>query len=154
MWIPSAVITKVCSRRGLDLTAEHRLQLHHLLQESVCWHWQLLALGWWLQTHAWWGADHASSGQREDVLGLVRPVFNTFQPYLMCYVTAHKAMKNGKSPVVIDNTNIHAWEMKPYVMMVGEALIYCFYMLGCDIYDMICLKWFLTWLKIITSIFP
>ncbi|KAH0625065.1 hypothetical protein JD844_033123 [Phrynosoma platyrhinos] len=28
-----------------------------------------------------------------------------------------KAMKNGKSPVIIDNTNIHAWEMKPYVIM-------------------------------------
>uniref|UniRef100_A0A8B9S882 Uncharacterized protein n=1 Tax=Apteryx owenii TaxID=8824 RepID=A0A8B9S882_APTOW len=28
-------------------------------------------------------------------------------------------MKNGKSPV-IDNTNIHAWEMKPYVMMARE----------------------------------
>ncbi|XP_025964631.1 NEDD4-binding protein 2-like 1 isoform X1 [Dromaius novaehollandiae] len=31
-----------------------------------------------------------------------------------------KAMKNGKSPVIIDNTNIHAWEMKPYVMMARE----------------------------------
>ncbi|XP_009576585.1 PREDICTED: NEDD4-binding protein 2-like 1 [Fulmarus glacialis] len=31
---------------------------------------------------------------------------------------AHKAMKNGKSPVIIDNTNIHAWEMK-----LGKALI-------------------------------
>uniref|UniRef100_A0A8B9IQ73 Uncharacterized protein n=1 Tax=Anser cygnoides TaxID=8845 RepID=A0A8B9IQ73_ANSCY len=29
-------------------------------------------------------------------------------------------MKNGKSPVIIDNTNIHAWEMKPYVMMARE----------------------------------
>ncbi|XP_042649298.1 NEDD4-binding protein 2-like 1 isoform X2 [Tyto alba] len=33
---------------------------------------------------------------------------------------ALKAMKNGKSPVIIDNTNIHAWEMKPYVMMARE----------------------------------
>ncbi|XP_048790566.1 NEDD4-binding protein 2-like 1 [Lagopus muta] len=33
---------------------------------------------------------------------------------------ARKAMKNGKSPVIIDNTNIHAWEMKPYVMMARE----------------------------------
>ncbi|KAM9389142.1 NEDD4-binding protein 2-like 1 [Phaethornis superciliosus] len=33
---------------------------------------------------------------------------------------AHKAMKNGKSLVIIDNTNIHAWEMKPYVMMARE----------------------------------
>ncbi|XP_078513281.1 NEDD4-binding protein 2-like 1 [Lissotriton helveticus] len=30
---------------------------------------------------------------------------------------AKKAMKNGKSPIIIDNTNIHAWEMKPYVLM-------------------------------------
>uniref|UniRef100_A0A8B9PQB2 Uncharacterized protein n=1 Tax=Apteryx owenii TaxID=8824 RepID=A0A8B9PQB2_APTOW len=34
---------------------------------------------------------------------------------------ADKVMKNGKSPV-IDNTNIHAWEMKPYVMMPGAML--------------------------------
>ncbi|XP_062983052.1 NEDD4-binding protein 2-like 1 [Elgaria multicarinata webbii] len=33
---------------------------------------------------------------------------------------ARKAMKNGKSPVIIDNTNIHAWEMKPYVIMAHE----------------------------------
>uniref|UniRef100_A0A663F8Y2 NEDD4 binding protein 2 like 1 n=1 Tax=Aquila chrysaetos chrysaetos TaxID=223781 RepID=A0A663F8Y2_AQUCH len=33
---------------------------------------------------------------------------------------AHKAMKNGKSPIIIDNTNIHAWEMKPYVLMARE----------------------------------
>ncbi|NXP43854.1 N42L1 protein, partial [Heliornis fulica] len=33
---------------------------------------------------------------------------------------AHKAMKNGKSPVIIDNTNIQAWEMKPYVLMARE----------------------------------
>ncbi|OXB58069.1 hypothetical protein ASZ78_008409 [Callipepla squamata] len=55
--------------------------------------------------------------------------------YLMCYIAARKAMKNGKSPVIIDNTNIHAWEMKPYVMMVGKAMIYCFYVLNCDIHE-------------------
>ncbi|NWU13190.1 N42L1 protein, partial [Cephalopterus ornatus] len=33
---------------------------------------------------------------------------------------ARKAMKKGKSPVIIDNTNIHAWEMKPYVIMARE----------------------------------
>uniref|UniRef100_A0ACB8FGZ7 Uncharacterized protein n=1 Tax=Sphaerodactylus townsendi TaxID=933632 RepID=A0ACB8FGZ7_9SAUR len=42
-----------------------------------------------------------------------------------CLEDAHKwnqkrAMKNGKSPVIIDNTNIHAWEMKPYVIMALE----------------------------------
>lgn len=55
----------------------------------------------------------------------------------MCYIAARKAMKNGKSPVIIDNTNIHAWEMKPYVMMVGKALICCFYMPSYDIYKVI-----------------
>lgn len=55
----------------------------------------------------------------------------------MCYIAARKAMKNGKSPVIIDNTNIHAWEMKPYVMMVGKAPIPCFHMPGYDIYKVI-----------------
>ncbi|ETE68378.1 NEDD4-binding protein 2-like 1, partial [Ophiophagus hannah] len=31
-----------------------------------------------------------------------------------------KAMKKGKSPIIIDNTNIHAWEMKPYAIMALE----------------------------------
>lgn len=72
----------------------------------------------------------------------------------MCYIAARKAMKNGKSPVIIDNTNIHAWEMKPYVMMVGKAPIPCFHMPGYDIYKVIWLKRFFTWLKIFTSVFP
>uniref|UniRef100_A0A8C7E704 NEDD4-binding protein 2-like 1 n=1 Tax=Naja naja TaxID=35670 RepID=A0A8C7E704_NAJNA len=33
---------------------------------------------------------------------------------------AGKAMKKGKSPIIIDNTNIHAWEMKPYAIMALE----------------------------------
>ncbi|XP_069495365.1 NEDD4-binding protein 2-like 1 [Ambystoma mexicanum] len=33
---------------------------------------------------------------------------------------AKRAMKKGKSPIIIDNTNIHAWEMKPYVLMARE----------------------------------
>lgn len=28
-------------------------------------------------------------------------------------------MDDGRSPIIIDNTNIQAWEMKPYVQMVG-----------------------------------
>lgn len=28
-------------------------------------------------------------------------------------------MQDGRSPIIIDNTNIQAWEMKPYVKMVG-----------------------------------
>ncbi|XP_073899681.1 NEDD4-binding protein 2-like 1 isoform X2 [Castor canadensis] len=30
---------------------------------------------------------------------------------------ARKAMRNGISPIIIDNTNLHAWEMKPYAVM-------------------------------------
>ncbi|XP_044524209.1 NEDD4-binding protein 2-like 1 isoform X3 [Gracilinanus agilis] len=33
---------------------------------------------------------------------------------------ARKAMRNGTSPIIIDNTNLHAWEMKPYAVMVGR----------------------------------
>ncbi|KAK1168153.1 NEDD4-binding protein 2-like 1 isoform X1 [Acipenser oxyrinchus oxyrinchus] len=33
---------------------------------------------------------------------------------------ARSAMEEGLSPVIIDNTNIHAWEMKPYVNMALE----------------------------------
>ncbi|NXY46921.1 N42L1 protein, partial [Ceuthmochares aereus] len=29
---------------------------------------------------------------------------------------AHKAVKNGKSPVIIHNTNVHSWEMKLFVI--------------------------------------
>jgi hypothetical protein len=38
-------------------------------------------------------------------------------------VTARKAMRNGISPIIIDNTNLHAWEMKPYAVMVGRSII-------------------------------
>ncbi|KAG8452811.1 hypothetical protein GDO86_004558 [Hymenochirus boettgeri] len=30
---------------------------------------------------------------------------------------ARKAMNKGKTPIIIDNTNIQAWEMKPYAVM-------------------------------------
>lgn len=33
---------------------------------------------------------------------------------------AEKAMKLGKSPVIIDNTNLNFWEMKPYVLAALE----------------------------------
>ncbi|XP_051881471.1 NEDD4-binding protein 2-like 1 isoform X2 [Pristis pectinata] len=33
---------------------------------------------------------------------------------------AKSAMRQGKSPIIIDNTNIQAWEMKPYVVMAQE----------------------------------
>lgn len=32
-------------------------------------------------------------------------------------------MQNGISPIIIDNTNLHAWEMKPYAVMVGRSII-------------------------------
>ncbi|KAM4699130.1 NEDD4-binding protein 2-like 1 isoform 2-T2 [Discoglossus pictus] len=33
---------------------------------------------------------------------------------------ARQAMNRGKTPIIIDNTNIQAWEMKPYVIMALE----------------------------------
>ncbi|XP_053312341.1 NEDD4-binding protein 2-like 2 [Spea bombifrons] len=33
---------------------------------------------------------------------------------------AKRAMDDGRSPIIIDNTNIQAWEMKPYVQMALE----------------------------------
>ncbi len=33
---------------------------------------------------------------------------------------ARECLKKGISPVIIDNTNIEAWEMKPYVYMAQE----------------------------------
>ena len=30
-------------------------------------------------------------------------------------------MEKGVSPVIIDNTNTQAWEMKPYVSMVSKT---------------------------------
>lgn len=33
---------------------------------------------------------------------------------------AKEAMQDGRSPLIIDNTNIQAWEMKPYVKMALE----------------------------------
>ena len=35
---------------------------------------------------------------------------------------ARDAMKAGRSPVIIDNTNTNAWEMKPYVLLVSQSL--------------------------------
>ncbi|XP_029458515.1 NEDD4-binding protein 2-like 1 isoform X1 [Rhinatrema bivittatum] len=37
---------------------------------------------------------------------------------------AKKAMKRGKSPIIIDNTNIQAWEMKPYAIMNLVLILY------------------------------
>ncbi|XP_053564436.1 NEDD4-binding protein 2-like 1 [Bombina bombina] len=33
---------------------------------------------------------------------------------------ARKAMRRGNTPIIIDNTNVQAWEMKPYVAMALE----------------------------------
>lgn len=35
-------------------------------------------------------------------------------------------MRNGISPIIIDNTNLHAWEMKPYAVMVGKVSFWIF----------------------------
>jgi len=37
---------------------------------------------------------------------------------LLLPFAADKAMRDGDNPVVIDNTNIQAWEMRTYVLLV------------------------------------
>lgn len=37
-------------------------------------------------------------------------------------LSAKDAMRDGRSPIIIDNTNTQAWEMKPYVQMVSMGL--------------------------------
>ena len=36
----------------------------------------------------------------------------------LCYFAGKEAMTSGATPIVIDNTNIERWTMKPYVVMV------------------------------------
>ena len=36
---------------------------------------------------------------------------------------AQQAIKDGKSPVIIDNTNLEKWEMEPYAEMVSDTII-------------------------------
>ncbi|XP_043547992.1 NEDD4-binding protein 2-like 1 [Chiloscyllium plagiosum] len=49
-----------------------------------------------------------------------------FQKYLLDeahewnHERAKSAMRQGRSPIIIDNTNTEAWEMKPYVNMARE----------------------------------
>ncbi|XP_055492833.1 NEDD4-binding protein 2-like 1 [Leucoraja erinacea] len=49
-----------------------------------------------------------------------------FQKYLLDeahewnHERAKSAMRQWKSPIIIDNTNIQAWEMKPYVVMAQQ----------------------------------
>lgn len=51
-------------------------------------------------------------------------VFNLF------FISAKQAINQGRSPVIIDNTNTQAWEMKPYVEMVsmryGRVFVFYF----------------------------
>lgn len=52
-----------------------------------------------------------------EVIDLFYYYFN----HLLCSnFSAKDAMHHGRSPIIIDNTNIQAWEMKPYVKMVGD----------------------------------
>lgn len=51
-----------------------------------------------------------------------RSLLHVVHCYVNC-VAARKAMRNGISPIIIDNTNLHAWEMKPYAVMVGSGII-------------------------------
>lgn len=39
-------------------------------------------------------------------------------------------MHQGRSPIIIDNTNIQAWEMKPYVKMVRSLKVFTYLLTG------------------------
>lgn len=39
-------------------------------------------------------------------------------------LTAAAAMEEKITPVIIDNTNTQAWEMKPYLKLVNRAIYY------------------------------
>ena len=43
------------------------------------------------------------------------------------YVSAKEAVEAGKNPIVIDNTNVQAWEMKAYVALVRNDLFHIHY---------------------------
>ena len=50
----------------------------------------------------------------------------------MNIVLVREALLSGISPVVIDNTNTAAWEMKPYVIMVRERVVHSVYVVVTD----------------------
>jgi hypothetical protein len=39
------------------------------------------------------------------------------------FISAREAMKMGKSPIIIDNTNTQVWEFKPYINLVGKTCL-------------------------------
>lgn len=49
----------------------------------------------------------------------IRAISTPFNHFNVDPLSAGKAMQQGRSPIIIDNTNIQAWEMKPYVSMVS-----------------------------------
>lgn len=52
----------------------------------------------------------------------MRILFQCIVTFLQ-FLTAEDAMRDGRSPIIIDNTNIQAWEMKPYVRMVSVVFV-------------------------------
>ena len=41
---------------------------------------------------------------------------------LLMYLSAREAVEKGVSPIVIDNTNTQAWEMRAYVALVSKSI--------------------------------
>lgn len=42
--------------------------------------------------------------------------------FVHVYFSAKEAFERRISPIIIDNTNIQAWEMKPYVTLVSITI--------------------------------
>lgn len=41
-----------------------------------------------------------------------------------CDPAAKDAFERGSNPIIIDNTNMQGWEMKPYVAQVSRLLVF------------------------------
>lgn len=57
-------------------------------------------------------------------MALIKEMLQVF--FLYAFISAKQAIDQGRSPVIIDNTNTQAWEMKPYVEMVSNRHVSCY----------------------------
>ena len=64
----------------------------------------------------------------QAVVAKVKPLKLTYKNQLTClfcfvmlfFIAAKRAMEGAMNPLIIDNTNTQAWEMRPYVALVSS----------------------------------
>jgi len=49
---------------------------------------------------------------------------------VLCCEPAQEVMRTGWNPVIIDNTNVQAWQMLPYVRLVCHSPHFLHYLLS------------------------